>query len=322
MDSFHVFLKTNSPRSPVAGGSHPTHQPRGFFHSTGSNKHCKQLLQRLTWRSSNLVLISSFASSSPPSRVILKIKDGCPRPRPKPDIVSDAEAFACFHPVTAEWFKAVFDAPTAPQRLGWPVIARGESALILAPTGTGKTLTAFLWCLDRLMLHRIAGRGRKQGCRIVYVSPLKALAVDVERNLRSPLAGIANMARRRGVPFHEPAISVRTGDTPQRERARFRRHPAEILITTPESLYLLLTSQAAEALRTVDTVIIDEIHALVPTKRGAHLALSLERLEALTKRRIQRIGLSATQRPLEEVARFLGGVELSSDADSQELRIS
>jgi ATP-dependent Lhr-like helicase len=228
---------------------------------------------------------------------------------------TDTDPFACFHPVTAEWFRTVFDAPTAPQRMGWPVIARGESALILAPTGTGKTLTAFLWCLDRLMLHYPAETNR-QGCRIVYVSPLKALAVDIERNLRSPLAGIANMARRRGVPFHEPLISIRTGDTPQRERARFRRHPADILITTPESLYLLLTSQAAEALRTVDTVIIDEIHALVPTKRGAHLALSLERLEALIRtgsgarnRRLQRIGLSATQRPLEEVARFLGGVE-------------
>ncbi len=221
----------------------------------------------------------------------------------------EADPFACFHPVTAEWFHAVFDAPTAPQRLGWPVIARGESALILAPTGTGKTLTAFLWCLDRLMLHP-RPEDRREGCRIVYVSPLKALAVDVERNLRSPLAGIANMARRRGVPFHDPLISVRTGDTPQQERARFRRHPADILITTPESLYLMLTSQAADALRTVDTVIIDEIHAMVPTKRGAHLALSLERLEALARRPIQRIGLSATQRPLEEVARFLGGVEI------------
>jgi len=230
------------------------------------------------------------------------------------------DPFANFHPVTAEWFGAVFDGPTAPQRLGWPVIARGENALILAPTGTGKTLAAFLWCLDRLMLgqrseNRGQGsedRGRKSGikgpgCRVVYVSPLKALAVDVERNLRSPLAGMANMAARRGVAFHEPTIHVRTGDTPQRERARFHRQPAEILITTPESLYLLLTSQASEALRTVDTVIIDEIHALVPTKRGAHLALTLERLEALTKRPLQRIGLSATQRPLEEVARFLGG---------------
>ena len=251
---------------------------------------------------------------------------------PNPDIplipLSAADPFACFHPVTAEWFRAVFDAPTAPQRMGWPVIARGESALILAPTGTGKTLAAFLWCLDRLMLGRqglgtkglgTEGPGAKRselGCRIVYVSPLKALAVDVERNLRSPLAGMANMARRRGVEFHEPTISVRTGDTPRRERARFARHPAEILITTPESLYLLLTSQASEALRTVDTVIIDEIHALVPTKRGAHLALTLERLEALTQRRLQRIGLSATQRPLEEVARFLGGVATCGGADA------
>jgi len=229
---------------------------------------------------------------------------------------SELDPFACFHPVTAAWFRAVFDAPTAPQRQGWPVIARGESALILAPTGTGKTLAAFLWCLDRLMLHP-RPEGHKEGCRILYVSPLKALAVDVERNLRSPLAGMANMARRMGVPFHEPLISVRTGDTPQRERARFQRHPAEILITTPESLYLLLTSQAAEALRTVDTVIIDEIHALVPTKRGAHLALSLERLETLTQRRLQRIGLSATQRPLEEVARFLGGAETQGTGSTE-----
>ena len=167
-----------------------------------------------------------------------------PAPPHKPDC--EIDPFACFHPVTAGWFRAVFDAPTAPQRLGWPVIARGESALILAPTGTGKTLAAFLWCLDRLMLHEISNE--RKGCRIVYVSPLKALAVDVERNLRSPLAGIANMARRKGVPFHDPAISVRTGDTPQQERARFRRDPADILITTPESLYLLLTSQSAEAL--------------------------------------------------------------------------
>ena len=227
-----------------------------------------------------------------------------------PKTIREIDALASFHPVTAEWFRAVFDEPTAPQRLGWPVIARGESALILAPTGTGKTLTAFLWCLDRLMLHDVSCE--KKGCKIVYVSPLKALAVDVERNLRSPLVGIANLARRKNVPFHDPVISVRTGDTPQQERARFRRDPAEILITTPESLYLLLTSQSADALRTVDTVIIDEIHALVPTKRGAHLALSLERLESLTGRRLQRIGLSATQRPLEEVARFLGGVKVPS----------
>src|ERR1700758_5140759 len=146
-------------------------------------------------------------------------------------------ALELFHPVTAAWFRAVFDRPTAPQRLGWPPIARGESTLILAPTGTGKTLTAFLWCLDRLMLHR--SNRDQEGCRIVYISPLKALAVDVERNLRSPLAGITSVAQRQNVFIHQPEISVRTGDTPQKDRSRFRRHPAEILITTPESLYLL-----------------------------------------------------------------------------------
>jgi ATP-dependent helicase Lhr and Lhr-like helicase len=189
--------------------------------------------------------------------------------------------------------------------LGWPAISRGDSTLILAPTGSGKTLTAFLWCLDRLMFTPPPSKAGR--CRVLYVSPLKALAVDVERNLRAPLAGIAQVADNLHETYIAPAIAIRTGDTPQSERARFQREPADILITTPESLYLLLTSNAREALRSVHTIIVDEIHALVPTKRGAHMALSLERLEANCERPPQRIGLSATQRPLDEVARFLGG---------------
>ena len=214
-----------------------------------------------------------------------------------------------FHPAVADWFRESFPTPTPPQQLGWPAIAGGESTLILAPTGSGKTLTAFLWCINRLMFD--PPREPAARCRVIYISPLKALAIDIERNLRAPLAGIADRAAARGDAHHTPSIAVRTGDTPAIERARFQRAPAEILITTPESLYLLLTSNARDALRGVETIIIDEIHALVPTKRGVHLALSIERLEAgrTASGPLQRIGLSATQRPLDEVARFLGGVE-------------
>jgi ATP-dependent helicase Lhr and Lhr-like helicase len=211
-----------------------------------------------------------------------------------------------FHSVVCDWFSGSFPEPTKAQSLGWPVIARGDWTLIFAPTGSGKTLTAFLWALDRLMFAPLTAE-RARRCRVVYISPLKALAVDVERNLRTPLAGIAALATERGVPFTIPRIAIRTGDTPPNERARFLREPADILITTPESIYLMLTSGARELLRGVETVIIDEIHALVPNKRGAHLALSLERLAKGCFTSPQRIGLSATQRPLEEVARFLGG---------------
>lgn len=212
---------------------------------------------------------------------------------------------AAFHPPVRDWFESVFPSATAPQEMGWPAISKGESTLIFAPTGTGKTLTAFLWCIDRLMFT--PSPPPAQRCRVLYISPIKALAVDIERNLRAPLAGVAQLARKEGVAFHEPAIAIRTGDTPAAERARFSRRPADILITTPESVYLMLTSGARDSLRSLETVIIDEIHALVPNKRGSHLALSLERLEQLCGRKLQRIGLSATQRPLEEVARFLGG---------------
>ena len=221
-----------------------------------------------------------------------------------------ADPLAHFQPAVRDWFRASFDRPTPAQALGWPAIARGESTLLLAPTGSGKTLAAFLACIDRLMFTPPPPRERR--CRLVYVSPLKALAVDVERNLRAPIIGVANVAAGRGDAHALPTVAVRTGDTAARDRARFQREPADILITTPESLYLLLTSNAREALRSVETVIVDEIHALVPTKRGAHLALSLERLEHLTGRTLQRIGLSATQRPLDEVARFLGGATIQS----------
>ncbi len=231
-------------------------------------------------------------------------------PKRSPQSSEQTNSLELFHPAVQQWFSAVFEGATRPQTLGWPAIARGDSTLVLAPTGTGKTLAAFLWAINRLMFSPVPEPAQR--CRILYISPIKALAVDVERNLRSPLVGIAQEARKLGADFHEPTIAIRTGDTPSAERARFARHPADILITTPESLYLLLTSNARSALTSIETVILDEIHALVPTKRGSHLALSLERLEHLCNRRLQRIGLSATQRPLEEVAHFLGGAEPQS----------
>ena len=205
-----------------------------------------------------------------------------------------------------DWFAASFDEPTPAQSRGWEAIADGDHTLILAPTGSGKTLAAFLWAIDRLASE--PPPDPKERTRVLYVSPLRALAVDVEKNLRAPLAGIQHAAERTGEPLaHVPLVGVRTGDTPARDRRRLVTHPPDVLITTPESLYLMLTSQARETLRNVRWVIIDEIHALAATKRGAHLALSLERLDELTEQPAQRIGLSATQRPLDEIARFLGG---------------
>ncbi len=211
-----------------------------------------------------------------------------------------------FSPAVRAWFEASFDAPTKAQRLGWKAIAAGEHALILAPTGSGKTLAAFLWAIDRLAAEPPPERERRT--RVLYVSPLRALAVDVEKNLRAPLMGVQHAAERIGEAIsHVPTVGVRTGDTDQRERRRLLKDPPDILITTPESLYLMLTSSARETLGGVSTVIVDEIHAMAATKRGAHLMLSLERLEELVDPPFQRIGLSATQRPLDEIARFLGG---------------
>ena len=211
-----------------------------------------------------------------------------------------------FSPATATWFRDSFAAPTPAQAGAWSAISAGSHALVVAPTGSGKTLSAFLWALDRL-----ASTPRPQDpqarCRVLYISPLKALAVDVERNLRAPLVGIGHAADRLGLPAPEVTVSVRSGDTPATERRAFARTPTDVLITTPESLFLMLTSGVRDALRGVETVIIDEIHALAGTKRGAHLALSLERLDALLESPAQRIGLSATVRPVDEVARFLAG---------------
>ncbi|MBD0339260.1 MAG: DEAD/DEAH box helicase, partial [Thermoleophilia bacterium] len=212
------------------------------------------------------------------------------RRRP-PASLRRVDALAHFTPETRAWFGAAFAGPTPAQEQGWPAIATGEHVLIQAPTGSGKTLAAFLHGIDRL--NATPG----EGLRLVYVSPLKALNYDIERNLRGPLAGLRSQLR----------VGVRTGDTPQRERAAMLREPPDVLITTPESLFLLLTSRGREILGGVRTLILDEVHAVAGTKRGAHLALSVERLDRLVAEPVQRIGLSATQRPLEEIGRFVSG---------------
>src|SRR5512132_2728065 len=218
--------------------------------------------------------------------------EGCAAPgRTGQPVTLGRLPLSSFTPAVRDWFERSFEAPTAAQAQAWPAIATGEHVLISAPTGSGKTLAAFLWGLDRL------SREPADHTRLVYVSPLKALAYDVDRNLRAPLRGIGA----------DLTVGIRTGDTPQRDRVAMRRTPPDILITTPESLYLILTSQAREMLRGVESVIVDEIHAVASTKRGAHLALTLERLSELSDSDPQRIGLSATQNPLEEVGRFMVG---------------
>ncbi len=213
-------------------------------------------------------------------------------------------ALDSFSPATRGWFSGAFSAPTAAQEGAWRAIGAGSDVLVVAPTGSGKTLAAFLAALDRLASAPPPAEARKR-CRVLYVSPLKALAVDVERNLRSPLTGIRQESVRRGLPEPDVRVGIRSGDTPAAERRSMATRPPDILITTPESLFLMLTSSARDALAGVETVILDEVHAVAGTKRGAHLALSLERLDDLLPRPARRIGLSATVRPVEEVARYL-----------------
>jgi ATP-dependent helicase Lhr and Lhr-like helicase len=241
----------------------------------------------------------------PPDRPPDQSPDDSALPGAKP---GSSPGVAAFGPATRAWFDSAFAAPTAAQAEAWSAISAGQHALVVAPTGSGKTLAAFLWSIDRLAAEG-PPRDATKRCRVLYVSPLKALAVDVERNLRTPLVGIRHAAARLGLPEPDITVGMRTGDTPTDERRAFARRPPDVLITTPESLFLLLTSSARESLRGVETVIVDEVHAVCATKRGAHLALSLERLDALLPRPAQRIGLSATVRPIEETARFLGGAQ-------------
>src|SRR5277367_6110326 len=211
------------------------------------------------------------------------------------------------HPLVRDWFVGRFGSPTEPQEEGWPYILTRKTTLISAPTGSGKTLAAFLICIDRLVRKALRGE-LTDSTEVLYVSPLKALSNDIQKNLEIPLAEILHLAAERGLAMPEIRTAVRTGDTLANERRAMLRRPPHILVTTPESLYILLTAGRSRAiLRDVETVIVDEIHAVADDKRGAHLTLSLERLEALTYKAPVRIGLSATQKPIEEVAHFLTG---------------
>src|SRR5262245_39178857 len=226
-----------------------------------------------------------------------------------------------FHPVVSQWFERQFGSPTEPQEQGWPAIQSGAHTLIAAPTGSGKTLAAFLASLDQLFREGLAGTLTDE-TRVVYVSPLKALSNDIHKNLEEPLAGIRAALRAETGQDVNVRAEVRTGDTPAAKRRAITRQPPHILVTTPESFYLLLTSTSGrKLLAPVRTLIVDEIHAVVGNRRGSHLALSMERLAALTKQPLQRIGLSATQNPIEEVARFLVGTRGLNAAGEAQCRI-
>ncbi|MCS7045134.1 MAG: DEAD/DEAH box helicase, partial [Gemmataceae bacterium] len=224
-----------------------------------------------------------------------------------------AAVLGLFLPPVRHWFETTLGSPTPVQLQGWPNIAAGRHTLLLAPTGSGKTLAAFLACLDALWRQP----DPLPGVQVLYISPLKALNNDIHRNLHAPLAGVAAAARALDFPLPRLETAVRTGDTPPAQRQHLVRHPPHVLITTPESLHLLLTSKARDTLRTLRYCIVDEIHALCPNKRGVFLSLLLERLQLLNPRGFVRIGLSATQRPLDEVARFLGGLEKGTDGRLQ-----